>query len=399
MLHRYTALFSVKGTLGFTLAGLLARMALPMTGIAMITMLSQQYGRYALAGAVSATFVLAYALLSPQISRLVDRYGQYRILMISALLSVFGTSLILLCSYWQLGQWLLFVGAIFTGCMPSLSAMLRARWTQIYRGQPELATAYSLESVLDELSFIVGPPLAVGLSVAWFVQAGPLLAAIFLISGIIFLALQRNTEPKIDSAQQAQHTTAIIRQVDVLLLALLMLAMGVIVGTIDIMSVAFAESLQQTAAASWVLSAYALSSCVAGLIFGATNLRMPLHRLLLCGGIATAITTLPLLWANSIVALLLMVFVAGIFFAPTMIIAMTLIERMVPASRLTEGMTWLLAALSIGVALGAAITGQVVDAMGIDVGFRVAVVAGILVILAVCLGYQRLGKYQRCEPS
>ena len=30
------------------------------------------------------------------------------------------------------------------------------------RGRPELQTAYALESVLDEVCFIVGPPLSVG---------------------------------------------------------------------------------------------------------------------------------------------------------------------------------------------------------------------------------------------
>ncbi|XOT98069.1 MFS transporter, partial [Alcaligenes pakistanensis] len=45
------------------------------------------------------------------------------------------------------------------------------------------------------------------------------------------------------------------------LLALLMVAMGVIVGTVDIVSVAFAEQMGQPGAASVVLSAYALGSC------------------------------------------------------------------------------------------------------------------------------------------
>jgi len=31
-----------------------------------------------------------------------------------------------------------------------------------HRGRPELQTAYALESVLDEVCFIVGPPLSVG---------------------------------------------------------------------------------------------------------------------------------------------------------------------------------------------------------------------------------------------
>lgn len=119
------------------------------------------------------------------------------------------------------------------------------------------------------------------------------------------------------------------------LLALLMVAMGVIVGTVDIVSVAFVEQLGQPAAASLVLSAYAMGSCLAGLLFGALKLQTPLHRLLLLGGLATAATTLPLLLVGSVAALTGAVLVARLFFAPTMIVAMSLVERLVPEHRLT----------------------------------------------------------------
>ena len=63
MSNPYRELFAAPGAKAFALAGLLARLALPMTGIGIITMLALLRGSYALAGAVSATFVLACALL------------------------------------------------------------------------------------------------------------------------------------------------------------------------------------------------------------------------------------------------------------------------------------------------------------------------------------------------
>ena len=81
---------------------------------------------------------------------------------------------------------------------------------------------------------------------------------------------------------------------------------------------------------------------------------------------------------------------AGLFFAPTMIVAMSLVERIVPESKLTEGMTWLLAGLNVGVAGGAAASGQVVDAWGAKAGFNVALVAGVAVLLVALWGYQRV---------
>lgn len=391
MFSTYRELFQAKGAKGFALAGLLARLPLPMTGIGIITMLSQITGSYGLAGAVAATFVLTYALMSPQISRLVDRHGQGRLLPAAAGLSVLGILLLLAYSYWRLADWTLFVGAALAGFMPSMSAMVRARWTAIYRGKAQLKTAYSLETVLDEVTFIAGPPISVGLSVAVLPQAGTLAAAVFLAIGVFALAVQVGTEPPVEAdAATGQDSTSVFRLADVRLLTLLMVAMGLIVGTVDIVSVAFAEQMDMPAAASVVLSCYAIGSCVAGLVFGVLKLDTPLHKLLLLGGLATAATTLPLLVVGNIIGLAIAVLVAGLFFAPTMIVAMSLVERIVPESKLTEGMTWLLAGLNVGVAGGAAASGQVVDVWGAQAGFNVALAAGAAVLLVALWGYQRM---------
>ncbi|USP48737.1 MFS transporter [Alcaligenes faecalis] len=389
MAQPYRELFAAPGTRGFALAGLLARIPLPMIGIGIITMLSQLRGSYALAGAVSASFVLTYALVSPQVSRWVDRRGQSRVLPLATAISVLGLLLLLGATWWQAPDWILFAGAVLAGFMPSMSAMVRARWTAIYRGQDRLQTAYSLETVLDEVTFIAGPPLSVGLAVAVFPQAGVLAAALLLVAGVSALLLQKGSEPPIQVQEQGSRPS-VLRLNSMRLLALLMVAMGVIVGTVDIVSVAFAEQMGQPGAASLVLSAYALGSCVAGLVFGGLKLNIPLHRLLLLGGLATAATTLPLLLVASVAQLAGAVLLAGLFFAPTMIVAMSLVERVVPEQQLTEGMTWLLAGLNIGVAMGAAASGQMVDQGGASSGFMVALYAAALIVLLALCSHQRL---------
>lgn len=134
MLAPYRILFAAPGTGRFALAGLLARLPLPMTGIGIITLLAQLRGSYALAGSVAATFVLTYALLSPQISRLVDRHGQSRVLPVATAISVFGMALLLAAASRQAPAWTLFAGAVLAGSMPSMSAMVRARWAAMFRG-------------------------------------------------------------------------------------------------------------------------------------------------------------------------------------------------------------------------------------------------------------------------
>ncbi|WP_085656288.1 MFS transporter [Pseudomonas sp. B11(2017)] len=389
MANPYRELFNAPGARNFVIAGMIARMPISMTGIGVITMLSQLKGGYSLAGGVAATFALATAFCAPQVSRLVDRFGQGRVLPVSALIGGGALLMLLLCTRLQMPYWALFVCAALAGCMPSMSAMVRARWTEIYRGQPQLQTAYALESVLDEVCFIVGPPLSVGLCVAVFPEAGPLAALLMLAVGVTAFVAQRGTEPPVHPHEE-HHQGSIIRSPDIRLLLLLMVAMGVIVGVVDVVSVAFAQQQGQPAAASIVLSVYAIGSCLAGIAFGAMRSRLPLPQLFMYGGIATAVTTLPLLLAGNIVGLSVAVFIAGLFFSPTLIVAMALVERIVPPAKLTEGLTWLVTGLSIGVAVGAAGSGALVDAFGARSGFWLAIAAGAVVLGSAIQSYRHL---------
>ncbi|TCM61419.1 putative MFS family arabinose efflux permease [Acinetobacter calcoaceticus] len=397
MTNPYAELFKTSGTLAFTLSGLVARLALPMIGIGIITMLVQQGYGYGFAGAVSAVFVLSYALISPQVARLVDLYGQSKILLISGLLSALGLISLAAHASLNLADWSLFVAAVLAGFLPSISAMVRARWTMIYRGKAQLQQAYSLESVLDEVTFILGPPISVGLSVAWFNQAGIVTAALMLLIGVVIFSQQKSTEPPIhrlmstaspaqSNEQRHSHrhspSKSVISLGKVQLLAALMLAMGLIVGTIDIASVAFAQQQGTPIAASLVLSAYAVSSCLAGLVFGAIKFKRSLHQMLLWAAIATAVTTLPMLLITHVYALTAAVFIAGLAFSPSLILAMSMAERVVPEQQLTEALTWLLAGLNVGVAMGAACSGQIVELYNsARAGFLVSLIAALLLVI------------------
>lgn len=387
MANPYFKLFTAPGSKAFSSAGLIARLPVSMTGIGIITMLSQVRGSYWLAGAVAATFAFSMALLAPQIARAADRFGQRRVLPYATGTSAIALLLLLICTRCQAPDWALFVFAALAGGMPSISAMVRARWSEIYRGTPQLHTAFSFESVLDEVAFIIGPPIAVGLSVSLFPEAGPLVAALLLVASVTAFALQKSTQPPV-YPRNNQRQRAILAMPSMQILVLALIALGTIVGTVDVISVAFAEQQGQPAAASIVLSVYAFGSCLAGLIFGAMKIPVPLPRLFLYAAFATAFTTLPLLWVHNVLTLAAAMFVAGLFFAPTMIIAMGLVENIVPPARLTEGLTWMVTGLGIGVAFGAALAGLAIDAAGITAGFGVTLTAGLVVLLVAAGGYR-----------
>lgn len=393
MANPYVELLKTPGCLAFTLSGLVARLALPMIGIGIITMLVQSGYGYGLAGTVSATVVLCYAVISPQVSRLFDLYGQGRIVLISATTCTIGLILLALSSHFSWANWTLYFAAFLAGFSPSLSSMVRARWSAIYSGQPQLNTAFSLESVIDELTFIIGPPISIGLSVALFEQAGIVVAAVLLILGAFLLSRQYATAPHNlkqnpnDVQQVNADRSSVIKLIKIQLLIIFMFALGMMVGTIEIASVAFAEMHSTPTAAGIVLSAYAVGSCVAGLVFGAIKLNRSFSQLLLWAACATLLSTLPLLWVTQVYSLAVAVFIAGLAFSPCMIIAMGLVEQIVPSQKLTEALAWLVSGLNVGVAFGAAFSGQMVECYAsARAGFWVIFVAvNIMVIFALII--------------
>ncbi|MBG9801289.1 MFS transporter [Brevibacillus laterosporus] len=389
MPNPYRELFDAPGAKGFSAAGFIARMPISMTGIGLVTMLSQLRGEYWLAGTVAATFALAAALMAPQISRLVDRLGQSRLLLPATVVSVLSIIALLLCTRYQAPDWTLFLFALLAGFMPSMPAMVRARWTELYRGSPKLHTAFSFESVVDEICFIIGPVISVGLSVMVFPEAGPLLSCVFLAIGVLLFTAQKSTEPAVRPLS-TRNKGAVIKIGSLRVLVYTLAAIGTIIGTVDVVSVAFSENQGNTVAASMVLSVYAIGSCLAGLIFGTLTLNAPLYRQFLGAVAISTMTMLPLLFVDRIATLAVAIFFAGMSVAPTMIITMGLVEKIVPESQITEGMTWAITGLGIGVALGSAVAGWFVDRFGARSGFFVAVVAGVLALVIIILGYRAL---------
>ncbi|MFG2333438.1 MFS transporter [Streptomyces sp. NPDC048604] len=392
MASPYRAIFESPGTRAFSVAGFLGRMPLSMMGIGIVTMISQVTGRYGLAGALAAALAISAAVLGPLVSRYVDRYGQRRVLRPVTLVSLAGGAGLLLSVSFGLPDWTLFVFTAVIGCVPSLGAMTRARWAAIYEGRSGmLHTAYAWESIVDEVCFIFGPIISIGLSTVWFPEAGPLIAGIFLAIGVFWLTGQTATEPK--PRPQEEHTGgSALRSPGLQVLALTFIAMGAVFGAVDVVTVAFAEERGAKAAASLVLAVYALGSCLAGAVFGMLRPKGEASRRWLVGVAAMAVSMIPLLLAGNLPLLAVALFVAGMSIAPTMVTTMALVEVHVPRAKLTEGMTWTGTGLAIGVALGSSAAGWVVDSSGAAAGYVVPVVSGAAAVVIGLLGYRRLSR-------
>ena len=391
MSNPYREIFRAPGAKGFSAAAFFARLPLAMAPIGIVAMLSQTRGEYWLAGAVSATFALTNAFVSPQISRLVDRLGQSAVVVPSTIVSVLSFIILVVAANQGWPAWTLFASAFFAAVMPSIPALVRARWTEIFRDRPELNTAFAFESAADELVYITGASFSVGLAVSLFPEAGMIASTIFLALGSAAFLMQRSTEPEVRAidAEAPQHSAIWQRPVQIITLALIFV--GATFATAEVSAVAITKQLGEPSAASIVIGVYALGSFIVGLIIGALNLKMPLQRQLLVAATVLAITSLPLLVASTSVAMLAFaVFLSGVAISPTFITAFGLIERRVPEAMLTEGVTWVMTGIGIGMALGAFVSGWVVDSFGPANGFWVSVAATIAAVIVIALGQASL---------
>jgi MFS family permease len=386
----YHAIFAAPGSRAFSAAGLVGRMPLSMLGIGIVTMISQLTGQYGLAGALSATTALSGAALGPQVSRLVDRYGQARVLRPAAAVAVLSVAVLLAGVRAGAPHWLFFACAAGVGATPSLGAMVRARWSAIHQDAPELLhTANSFESVVDEIVFIVGPILSIGLCTVWFAEAGPLLAAAFLGTGVLLLAAQRSTEPQ--PHPRAHHAGgSALGAPGMPVLIVVFVGTGAVFGAVEVTTLAFADERGHKALASLVLATYALGSCLAGVVFGLLRPKRSARTRFLLGVTLMAVSMIPPLLVGNLVLLAVALFCSGLTIAPTMVTTMSLVEGLVPRARLTEGITWTSTGLAIGVSVGAALAGRVTDAHGASAAFAVPAGAAFLAAAAAGLGYRRL---------
>jgi MFS family permease len=395
MRNPYNEIFKAPGAKAFSATGFIARLPLAMITLGIVTMLSETHGEYWLAGAVAATFAFSNALIAPQVSRLVDRYGQRRILIPGTIVAVAALSCLMFATRYGAPNWALFMFAVLGGTMPSMSAFVRARWTEIYRGSPKLHTAFAFESVVDEVIFMTGPIVAIGLSVGLFPEAGPLVATTLLAVGNFLFAAQKSTEPPVH-AQDKSGGKSVIWLGSMQILVLTLIAIGAIFGTAEVTAVAFAEAQGDKASAGFVLSAYAAGSLIAGLAFGALKLKLALPRQLLLAIALAALTTFPLMIVGSIPTLAVVLFIAGVAVSPTIIISMALVEKIVPSSKLTEGMTWAITGIGIGMAVGSSASGWFIDNFGPTSGFFVSMLAGFIALLVTLVGQ---GTFRRSTSS
>ncbi|MEV5935893.1 MFS transporter [Streptomyces sp. NPDC093250] len=397
----YRRLFALPGARAFTAGNLIARLPMGMFSVSAVVMIAGTRGSYALAGAVTAAGLAATAMVAPWTARLVDRYGQARVALPATVFAVLGSLALLLCVRHGAPDWTLFASYAATATTPNTGGMSRARWAHLLKGDPKaLHTANSFEQAADELCFMLGPVLAAFLCGTFFPEAGTLVGAVLLLTGVLLFTAQRSTEPP---AVRASTARAPFRAPGMRPLLAVCLATGAVFGSMEVVTIAFADAQGHRTASGVVLALQAAGSCAAGLLFGAIRPAVSERSLLpWCLAGMTVLMTLPLLAAGltgSLLVLAAALLAAGMATAPTMVTTMTLVQRCTSEGRLNEGMTLAVTGLLGGIACGSAAGGWTVEHVSATAGYGVPVAAATIALLVALCTVVPFGPSNRSNDS
>ncbi|QWW19452.1 MFS transporter [Schaalia sp. 19OD2882] len=388
MLKTYGQILRLPGAWRFSLAGFFWRMPMSMVGISMILLVKAEYGNYATAGLVAAAGVIASAAVAPMLSRQVDRHGQLRVMGPATLVSAASAASFVWAASMHSPEWVLVLLAVVNGATwGSPGAMVRSRWAAMVTHPRDLATAYAFESAIDEFIFIIGPVVSTVLGAAVHPGLGLLLSTGFLIFGGMGFLLQRSTEPEPRPAPTGGGPrTSVLRDPAVIVLALTYIGAGALFGANDVSVVAFTEERGIPAMSGVLLAVFSFGSLLAGLVYGARAWRQPLWKLFAIGILALGAGVSVFLVAPNVWALGVAMLIVGSTCAPTTTNVNMIVARVVPDGRLTEGLTWMTASMNIGVSLGAALAGPVIDHGGSFGGYAVTVAFAWMMVAIALVG-------------
>lgn len=428
------------GWLPFVLA-VLARLPIAMAPLGIVLLVQQVRGSYASAGVVSAGYTLGSAITGPVWGRLLDRFGQPRVLVpISVLSGSFLVVLAVLAVQDRPLPVLVLLAAAVGLTFPTISAAMRGAWRVVLAADLDRRAAYALDAAAVETIFI-GGPLLLSVLLVLTPQIVPLLVTAALLAGggsaYALTPAARAWRPGSDghgSRPSGGHPLA-APGVGAVLVVVLLIAIGF--GHLDVSIPATARTaLGDQARVGLLFAAIAGGSAIGGLWYGSRRWRQPERRRLpwAAGGFALGVLMVGALlgWtlgsvgaagrsqagsagtagAGRAVAgvagadgpllsglvgglpvlpvLLAVLFLAGLAISPGMIISANLIDALASADRLNEAQAWLSTAITAGASGGTALAGLLLDAGGPSWGFLAAGAALTLATVVAVAAQPRL---------
>lgn len=382
-LAHYKSLFAISSGRAMALA-VAARAPYAMIPLGTLTAITSSTGSVASGGLATGVVAVASAFASPLIGRWADRRGQRFVLRLLTPVNALALIVLLVAalSGWD-GPllWLACLGVGLTS-LP-IGSFTRARWIGAARQPRDLSTAFSYESTVDELVFVLGPAF-VGIAASAAVPAAPLAvaAALVVLAGVPFAitAPAAMDEPASGAAAKVHPRIGSVLWAVVPAIAI-MVGIGTFFGSVQTAVTERAVDLDVATQAGLVYALMGAGSAATALLAVVIPVSVRLSSRVLAGGIGMAAFILLTSAQGSVVPTALVLMVTGLFVGPTMVTAFTIAERRCPTGGTGVAMTVMQSAVTIGVSFGAAAGGALADSQGASSAFVLAATAALVIAL------------------
>jgi predicted MFS family arabinose efflux permease len=376
-LKPYREALALPGIRSLLFVAILARVPLMATGVTLTLHVVLDLGRgYAAAGLVGAAITIGAAVGAPWLGRMVDRHGLRPVLVVSIVAEAV---------FWAAAPVLPFpalLGAAFFGGLLQLPVFSVVRQSiAAITPMHQRRQAYALDSMSVELSFMVGPALAVLMATA--VSPRVTMLAVgggIVLSGLALFALnppiREHGDESVTAGQRVPRRQWLTSRLVTILAA--SAAATLVLGGTDVSVVALLRDAGQVQFTGLVLTMWGVYSLAGGFAYGAAT--RPISPLVLLAGLGLA--TVPVGLAGGQWWLLCLTLVpAGALCAPTLAATADAMSRLVPAGVRGEAMGLHGSAMTVGLAIGAPLAGAVIDATGPAWGFAATGTLGAAVAL------------------
>ncbi len=357
---------------------LIGRLPIGIFSLAIVLLVREETHSFAQAGVASAAWALGAGVVAPLQGRLVDRFGQPAVLIPSTLVNAGAVAAVVIGARAGAPTWVLALFAWLGGAaLPPLGACMRSIWASTFvEDASARSVAYTFESMVAELFYIVGPAITTLLIAISSPSAALLLAIGLSAAGTLAFATGALSRGWRSEEPSERSRAGALAAPGMRTLMLAIVPTGVAFGGLEVAMPAFAVAHGHAAGIAGVLlTAMAAGSLLGGLWYGARNWRGSIVRRFVGLQALFTLGLLPLLVADSIWTMAVVMTIAGLALAPSAAAGYLLVDRVAPAGTATEATTWVMTANVVGGALGAAVGGVVAQ----DVGVRAA-------LALVCVG-------------
>jgi predicted MFS family arabinose efflux permease len=374
-------------------SSILARLPLAMFSITLLVHAQRLTGSFAIAGLVSGAFAISSAVSAPLLGGLVDRHGQSAVLVGAATV----TALMLVVNGLLPSDvpplLLVILGAATGMAMPPLDACVRTLLPTIASDPDGLPALFAFESTVLELTFVAGPPLALGLGSLWSPGAALALSGGVMLAGTLAFAAQPASRRWRPDPGTRRDRGGSLRSPEMRTLVMILAGTGATFGATEVGVSSAAHALGHTAIAGPLLGVWGAGSLLGGM--AATRLGGSARGLrgltLLLAALALAHGAL-LLTTGSALAIGVVITLAGATIAPTMASLYAMVDAAAPAGTQTEAFSWLESASLAGASLGAGLGGALAQTAGASGAFALAGGAGGVAVLVAVASTRTLSR-------